>query len=140
MSKNAVRVYDTITKKYVDVEVSEKVRTGYDRSQWNIDDNDKSFYNHEIQFSSLKGNIDGSLENFHEFRTENDLVEKRVIRQVQCEELYKCLAKLSEDERNLIFMIYYEGKTERETADMLHTSQQNIHKKKDRILCKLHKL
>lgn len=140
MSKNAVRVYDTITKKYVEVEVSEDVCKGYNRSQWNIDDNDKSFYKHEIQFSTLKGNIDGSLENFHEFRTENDLVEKRVIRQVQYEELYKCLAKLSEDERNLIFIIYYEGKTEQETADMLHTSQQNIHKKKDKILCKLHEL
>ncbi len=140
MSKNAVRVYDTITKKYVEVEVSEEVCKGYNRSQWNIDDNDKSFYKHEIQFSSLKGNIDGSLENFHEFRTENDLVEKRVIRQAKYAELYKCLADLSDDERTLIFMIYYEGKTEQEVADMLHTSQQNIHKKKKRILCRLNKL
>lgn len=38
MSKNTVRVYDTITKKYVEVEVTEKVRTYYNRTQWNIDD------------------------------------------------------------------------------------------------------
>ena len=44
MSKNTVRVYDTITKKYVEVEVNETVRTYYDRTQWNIEDNDKSFY------------------------------------------------------------------------------------------------
>lgn len=29
MSKNTVRVYDTITKKYVEVEVNETVRTGF---------------------------------------------------------------------------------------------------------------
>lgn len=33
MSKNTVRVYDTITKKYVEVEVNETVRTYYDRTQ-----------------------------------------------------------------------------------------------------------
>ena len=54
MSKKTVRAYDTIVKKYVDVEVSEKIFNGYNRSQWNIDDNNKSFYKHEIQFSSLK--------------------------------------------------------------------------------------
>ena len=48
MKKNTVRVYDTVSKKYVDVEVSEEVRVHYNRTQWNIDDNNKSFYNHEI--------------------------------------------------------------------------------------------
>mgnify|MGYP000533001560 CR=1 FL=1 len=69
MSKNIVSVYDTITKRYVEIEVSEKIRTYYNRTQWNIDDNNKSFYKHEIQFSALKGNINGELENFQEFRT-----------------------------------------------------------------------
>ena len=140
MSKNTVRVYDTITKKYVEIEVSERVRTCFNRTQWNIDDNDKSFYKHEIQFSALKGNNDGSLENFHEFRTECDSVEKQAIRQEEYVKLYKCLADLSNDERALIKTIYFQGKTEKEYAEMLHTSQQNIHKKKCRILCKLNKL
>ena len=64
MSKNIVSVYDTITQRYVEIEVSEKIRTYYNRTQWNIDDNNKSFYKHEIQFSALKGNINGELENF----------------------------------------------------------------------------
>ena len=140
MSKNIVSVYDTITKRYVEIEVSEKVRTYYDRTQWNIDDNDKSFYKHEIQFSALKGNIDGNLENFHEFRTENDAVEKSVIQNIEVERLYKCLDKLTDDERKLVTMIYFENKTEAECASLLHTTQQNIHKKKRRILCKLNKL
>ena len=136
MSKNTVRVYDTITKKYVEVEVNETVRTYYDRTQWNIEDNDKSFYKHEIQFSALKGNINGELENFQEFRTENDDVERRVIQNIKCEKLYSCLNELSEDERRLIFAIYFEN----EVACFLHTTQQNINKKKRRILCKLNKL
>lgn len=140
MSKNTVRVYDTITKKYVEVEVNETVRTYYDRTQWNIEDNDKSFYKHEIQFSALKGNINGEFENFQEFRTENDDVERRVIQNIKFEKLYSCLNELSEDERRLIFAIYFENKTENEVAYFLHTTQQNINKKKRRILCKLNKL
>ena len=112
MSKNIVSVYDTITKRYVEIEVSEKIRTYYNRTQWNIDDNNKSFYKHEIQFSALKGNINGELENFQEFRTENDDVERRVIQNIKCEKLYSCLNELSEDERRLIFAIYFENKTE----------------------------
>lgn len=140
MSKNIVSVYDTITKRYVEIEVSEKIRTYYNRTQWNIDDNNKSFYKHEIQFSALKGNINGEFENFQEFRTENDDVERRVIQNIKFEKLYSCLNELSEDERRLIFAIYFENKTENEVAYFLHTTQQNIHKKKRRILCKLNKL
>lgn len=33
MSKNTVRVYDTIAKKYVEVEVTENIRTYYNRTQ-----------------------------------------------------------------------------------------------------------
>ena len=139
MSKNTVRVYDTITKKYVEVEVNETVRTYYDRTQWNIEDNDKSFYKHEIQFSALKGNINGELENFKEFRTDDDSVEKCIIRQAEYSELYKRLASLPDDEHSIIIMIYFCGKTEQEVADILHTSQQNVHKKKHRILCRLNK-
>ena len=140
MSKNIVSVYDTITKRYVEIEVSEKIRTYYNRTQWNIDDNNKSFYKHEIQFSALKGNINGEFENFQEFRTENDDVERRVIQNIKFEKLYSCLNELSDDERRLIFAIYFENKTENEVAYFLHTTQQNINKKKRRILCKLNKL
>ena len=49
-------------------------------------------------------------------------------------------SELSEDERRLIFAIYFENKTENEVACFLHTTQQNINKKKRRILCKLNKL
>ena len=88
MKKSTVRVYDTISKEYVDIEVSEEVYTYYNRSQWNMDDNDDSFYKHEIQFSALIGGNDGTFENFREFRIENS-VEKEVISKLFTEKLYK---------------------------------------------------
>ena len=140
MKKNTVRVYDTVSKKYVDVEVSEEVRVHYNRTQWNIDDNNKSFYNHEIQFSALIGGKDGTFENFREFITEYDDVEKKAAHKMLVEKLYDCLIFLPESERELIEMLYFENKTERECAEILCTSQQNVHKKKKKILCKLNKL
>lgn len=69
MKKNTVCVYDTISKSYVEVEVSCEVYTQYNRTKLAI-----------------------------------------------------------------------ENKTERECAEILCTSQQNVHKKKRKILCKLNKL
>ena len=133
MKKNTVRVYDTISKRIVEVEVSDEVRTHYNRTQWNIDDNNESFYKHEIQFSALIGGYKNAFENFHEFQTEKDIVEKNAIQKTENKLLYKSLSTLSDDERNLIIMIYFENKTESECASLLHTTQQNIHKKKRSI-------
>lgn len=139
MKKSTVRVYDTISKEYVDIEVSEEVYTYYNRSQWNMDDNDDSFYKHEIQFSALIGGNDGTFENFREFRIENS-VEKEVISKLFTEKLYECLNLLSASDRQLIEMLFFEGKTERECAAYYGISQKNINKNKKRILCNLHKL
>ena len=140
MKKNTVRVYDTVSKKYVDVEVSEEVRVHYNRTQWNIDDNNKSFYNHEIQFSVLIGGKDGTFENFREFINEHEDVEEKAVYKVLIERLYDCLIFLPESDRELIEMLYFEGMTERECAEILCVSQQNLHKKKQRVLFKLNKL
>ncbi len=139
MKKNMVRVYDTISKKVVEVEVSDEIRTHYNRTQWNIDDNNESFYKHEIQFSALIGGYENAFENFKEFMTDYD-VEKETDRKMFIEKLYNCLESLSGSERELIIMLYFENKTESDCAALLHTTQQNIHKKKSRILYKLNKL
>ena len=131
MSKNTVRVYDTIAKKYVEVEVTENIRTYYNRTQWNIDDNDKSFYKHEIQFSALIGGNDGAFENFREFNEENSVDNHLIVKE---------LNKLAVQDRELIEMLYYRGMNERECAAHYGISQKNIHKKKMRILGNLHKL
>lgn len=139
MKKNTVRVYDTISKKIVEVEVSDEIRTHYNRTQWNIDDNNESFYKHEIQFSALIGANENAFENFREFITDYS-VEKETDHKMFIEKLYKSLELLSESDRELIKMLYLENMTERECAEFYGISQKNINKKKAKILCKLNKL
>lgn len=139
MKKNTVRVYDTISKKVVEVEVSDEVRTHYNRTQWNIDDNNESFYKHEIQFSALIGGYENAFENFKEFMTNYD-IENETDRKMYIERLYNCIELLSGSERELIIMLYFENKTERECAEFYGISQKNINKKKSKILYKLNKL
>ena len=119
--------------------MSDEVRTHYNRTQWNIDDNNESFYKHEIQFSALIGGYENVFENFKEFMTDYD-VEKETDRKMFIEKLYNCLELLSESERELITMLYFENKTERECAEFYGISQKNINKKKAKTLCKLNKL
>ncbi len=57
-------------------------------------------------------------------------VEKETDRKMFIEKLYNCLESLPGSERELIIMLYFENKTESDCAALLHTTQQNIHKKK----------
>lgn len=54
--------------------------------------------------------------------------------------LDESLAKLSDEERYLITQLFYFERTERELAEELHQTQQNINKIKQRILCKLYEI
>ncbi len=139
MKKNTVRVYDTISKKVVEVEVSDEIYTYFKRSKWAIENNNRSFYEHEIQFSALIGGHENAFENFREFMTDYD-VKREIDRKIFIERLYNSLKLLSDSERELIVMLYFENKTERESAEFYGISQKNINKKKAKILCKLHKL
>lgn len=133
MDKKKVKVYDTITKVMVDVEVSDEVYTSFNRTKWKIEDNNESFYKHEVQFSQLLDDIDfGAL-------ADTD-TEDRAITEVFIEKLTDALKRLPEKDFLLIQMLFYEGMSERECAIELHTTQQNISKKKARILCKLNKV
>ncbi len=129
MKKNMVCVYDTISKKIVEVEVSDEVCTNFKRTKWTIENNNSSFYDHEIQFSALIGGHENAFENFKEFKNSFD-VEEETDRKIFIEQLYSCLRLLSESERELIIMLFFENKTERECAKILCTSQQNVHKNK----------
>lgn len=139
MDKKMVRIYDTISKKIVDVEVSDEVYTQYNRTQWGIENNNKSFYKHEIQFSALKCGKDNEFENFKEFIKEK-YTEEEAVHKMLVAKLYDCLNFLSEKDHKLIEMLFFDRMTERECAEILCTTQQNVHKKKMRILCRLYKL
>ncbi|WP_124100961.1 sigma factor-like helix-turn-helix DNA-binding protein [Ruminococcus sp. Marseille-P6503] len=136
MKSKKLSVYDAVNKKYTEVEVSDEVYTYYKRTGWAIENNDRSFYEHEIQFSMLKGGTDGAFENFHEFIAAEDVTEKYIM----TEGLNKALKMISSKDRELIELLYYKEMTERECAAYYGISQKNIHKKKVRILDNLHKL
>lgn len=140
MNKKTIKVYDTITGQIVDVEVSQEIYEEYKRARWREAKNDRSFFDHEIQYSLLIGGKDGAFENFHEFISEGDPTAKAVIEKVLIKEVLTALGKLKVYDRRLIEMIYFENFTERECAKELETTQQNIHKRKERILYKIHKL
>ena len=54
-------------------------------------------------------------------------------------DLYNAIDNLSEEEKNIINMRYFEDMTQREVSEVLGTNQVNISRKEEKILCKLNK-
>lgn len=140
MYKKTIKVYDTISGQMIDVDVTEKVYQAYMRTGWNIQDNNASFYKHEIQFSMLVGGKADAFEHFREFISEDNIVDDAAILNTYIDKLKKALAELPEDDHKLIYQLFFQNKTERELALQYNISHKNIHKKKVRILCRLNKL
>ena len=72
--------------------------------------------------------------------TASDEPEDIVIARLMSEKLHDSISKLSEDERQLIYMLFFDVYSERETALKLSISSMTVHNKKNRILAKLLKL
>lgn len=80
------------------------------------------------------------LEKNVHFAEEIDSAEEQALRNIQIQQLHKALSLLSEDERLLIEQIFFEERTEREIAVEMGIYHNAIHKRKERILCKLKKI
>ena len=132
-----VNVYNTSTKKYEDVIVTEEIYVAYRRSEWNIEKKNKSFYDHEIQFSGLIGGEDGNYENFHEFVSNNDNPEHLVVEQLFVQALYKAFNTLNDSERALIEAIYFDRKSEQAYSDETGIPRKTINNRKRIILGKM---
>lgn len=130
-------VYNTITKEYENVAVTEEVYATYRRSGWNIKDSDESFYKHEIQFSGLIGGENGSYENFNEFISDDGNPDLIIPDKLLIEALYKALDTLSETEMELIDAIYFEGKSERKYSAETGIPRMTINSRKQVILNKI---
>lgn len=133
-------VFNTVTGEFEKVSVSKEVYHAYMRTGWNIKDNDKSYYDHEIQFSALIGGEEGSYENFNVFVDSSANPEVIFSKRDQERTLRKAISELTSQERELIIALFYERKTEQSYAEHLGVKQQTIHKKKKRILKKLKNL
>ena len=136
MENKTLKVYDTISGKMVDVEVSDEVFTEYKRAVWREEKNDSRFYNNEIQFSMLVGGDDDAYENFHEFIDFDDSIIETSINK----KLVEKISELKRQERELIQLLYFKNLSEQECAIVLKTSRQNIHNKHVRVLAKINKL
>lgn len=123
-------VYNTCTGKYENVAVTEEVYREYRRTGWTIENNDASFYDHEIQFSQLIGGNDGAYENFHEFVSDEKVTENAALNAIRIEQLNEILPTLSAKEREVIELLYMDGYSAAEAGSMLGISKQAVNKRK----------
>lgn len=135
---------------YVDgkpVEVNEEIYTYIKRSDWNSNyadykrKRDKIIISKNAQTVKVIPRKEDSLERLKEngidFPDASEPLADAVVRKMIVQQ---ALAQLTASERFIILRIYFEGTTERELAKELRQSQQNIHKIKRKILCKLYEI
>ena len=132
-----LKVYNTLTQQYEDVVVTKNVYDTYRRTEWNIKDNNASFYDHEIQLSGLIGGEEEAYENFREFWEDVNVPENIFLTRVGMHEVQRAFAELSDQERELINALYYEQLTQSEYAARIGVTQQYVSKTKKKILKKL---
>ena len=138
--KYTLMVYNTVTHRNEEIEVTREVYHAYRRTGWGIENNDASFFDHEIQMSGLIGGEEGAYENFKEFIDTENIPDNTVLKIVEIEALRKALSALSDTDKALVQALFYEGLTEQEYASQVGISQQMINRKKQRILKLLKKL
>ena len=72
-----------------------------------------------------------------QFAGEAESVEETVLRRLRYEQLHKAISLLSDDERELVDRLFFQGQTEREAAAEMGIYRNAVHKRKNRILEKL---
>lgn len=72
-----------------------------------------------------------------QFAGESESVEETVLRRLQYAQLHKAISLLSDDERELVDRLFFQGQTEREAAAEMGIYRNAVHKRKNRILGKL---
>ena len=132
MSKTYIlkNVYDPLTGKYNNVPVTEEVYRAYKRTGWNIDDNNTSFFDHEIQFSQLIGGDDGAYENFREFVSDGNATDDAALTSIRAEQFKKILPTLTEKEQEVLKLLYFDGYSAVEAGELLGISEQAVNKRK----------
>ena len=106
------------------IEVTEEVYRAYKRPVWAERKRREVRAEHEVSLDLMADTLVDSAPS----------LEETVVNRMM---LQDALATLTSDERALINALFFEGLAECEYAAQIGTSQQNIHKKKKRILSKL---
>ena len=135
-----VRTINTFTGKPEMVEVSKEVYQVYRRTGWNMEDNDESFYAHEVQFSSMSRDEDIDVDSFHEFVNYEANPEVQFLRCETIKVLREVVCLLPTEDQTFIKRMFEECMTEASLADVLGVSQQAVNRRKQRLLKKLKKM
>lgn len=141
MSKKSyiIHTYDPATRQIERVTVTREVFNACRRTAWNMKDNKKTFFKHEIQMSSLIGGEDGNYENFREFIVDRDEVDRVVAQRLLHDALHRALDELSEADYDLINATYFDGKTLAEYGTEKKLSVSSLCERRQRILRDLKK-
>ncbi|MBR4656669.1 MAG: sigma-70 family RNA polymerase sigma factor [Oscillospiraceae bacterium] len=121
-----VRVYNTCTKQYEMVQVTKEVYDVYRRTGWNIEDNDDSFYEHEIQFTSMCPSDSVNTDSFHEFvkfNTDPAIIFEKKERRILAQ---KALNELAPKMRTRYLLHYHDRLTYKEIAEIEDVSEETI--------------
>lgn len=132
--------YNEINNKYESVEVDDEVYTELKRMDWRDEKRRKVISENEIYFSQLDKSEEEIYENFSEFVRLSEDVQEKIAEKETYIQLNNAFSTLSFEEKKIIFLLFFYGKTEREVAEIFGISQKNMNKKKAKILCRLNKL
>ena len=102
---HTLQVYNTITKQYETIAVTEEIYNTYRRTEWAIERNDKKIAKNQINFSELFCNYEDFCGSIDYQNDPAQIVEK--LDEVQ--RLYSALLQLELSELELIKAIYYTG-------------------------------
>lgn len=89
---------------------------------------------------SKEDSLDRLYELGVDFAVEQEPLEETVMTKLMVDKLHECLDRLAEDERALIFALFFQGKSERQVSAEINEPQKTINDKKQRVLCKLLKM
>jgi len=134
-----ISTYNPCTRQLERVSVTRDVYKALKQTSWNIKDNNESFYKHEIQMSSLPASENDSCEYYEEFKSAPDEVDRFVMNKMLNEALYDALNQLNDRDYDLIYALYFEGKSLSKYANEIGSSTTALFVKRNRILRDLKK-
>ena len=131
--KDTIEVYDTISKRIVEIEVDEEFAKEYKRMIWKEENSDRAFRKHQTVTSQLKGGEDDSFENFHEFIVDDEYggSDNTAIRRSYLKRIKKCLSafnKLNVKIRIAYTYYIYHNYSIAELAEVSHVSEKTMTK------------
>ena len=95
---------------------------------------------HPVMLPEREVSLDKLIDEDWDYPADECQPEAAVLRQIEIEELRRCLALLNGGERALIQALFFEGATERDYAEKLGLSKTALHARKVSVLKKIKKL